>query len=185
MKKSLLCLLAILVGYVAYRIWPVPEPLPVLGKMPAFALTDIQGRKVDNASMLGKVWAISFFFSSCPKTCPAINAKLRSLAKKNPSLNLLSVSVDPERDSIEALQKYATKLDLPLDKWHLITIPRAESAKFAEDIMLYIGDSADAHNTRVLYADHFGLIRGGLSGLDPDFEDESQIIIDRIIQEHR
>ncbi len=185
MKKILAFAALMVVAYLAFRLVPVSEPPPILGRLPEFSFTDIQGRKVDNTSLHDGSWAINFFFSSCPKICPAINSKLKALSLENPELNLLSISVDPERDTAEALANYAAKLELPLERWHFVTLPKAESAKFAEQIMLYLGDTTEEHNTRVVFTDHMGQIRGSFRGNDAEFEAEARALISGIRNEHR
>jgi protein SCO1/2 len=83
-----------------------PEPLP------AFALTAHDGTPFDNAALLGR-WTFLFFgFTHCPDVCPTTLAvfaeAFRSLDRET---RFVLVSVDPERDTPEALAKYVTAFD--------------------------------------------------------------------------
>lgn len=81
----------------------------------AFQLIDQNGRAVTDRDLLGKPTAIFFGFTYCPEVCPTTLAKLtRWLAALGPDadrLNVVFVSVDPERDTPKQLSLYLSSFD--------------------------------------------------------------------------
>jgi protein SCO1/2 len=80
-----------------------------------FALTDHQGRKRTLADFRGKVVLVFFGYTQCPDVCPTtmadmaqVKAKLGSVGDK---LQVLFVSVDPERDTQSVLGQYIPRFD--------------------------------------------------------------------------
>jgi len=67
------------------------------------------------ADFAGKVVVVTFGFTHCPDVCPTILADLAGVLKKlGPDadrVQVLFISVDPERDSAEGLAKYVTAFD--------------------------------------------------------------------------
>jgi len=87
-------------------LWPNPRTLG------DFRLTDHRGKPFTRDNLLGK-WSLLFFgFTHCPDVCPTTLAKMdriyTSLKQGNPGrdLQVLFVSVDPERDTPDALSQY-------------------------------------------------------------------------------
>jgi protein SCO1/2 len=78
-----------------------PEPLP------AFRLTGHDGKPFDNAALRGR-WTFLFFgFTHCPDVCPSTLAVFAdAFPKLGADARFVLVSVDPERDTPEALAKY-------------------------------------------------------------------------------
>jgi protein SCO1/2 len=75
-----------------------------------FELTNQDGQTVTNASFAGKPYLMFFGFTHCPDICPTklaeISIILDELGDKADDLNVLFVSVDPERDTPEVLKEY-------------------------------------------------------------------------------
>lgn len=80
-----------------------------------FALVDTKGRAVTEADLLGKPSAVFFGFTYCPEVCPTtlgeLTAALDSLGPDGDKLNVVFVSVDPERDTPEELGVYLSNFD--------------------------------------------------------------------------
>ena len=103
---------------------PKPE-LPSLGALPAFALTDQDGKRLGSAELRGKVWVAAFMFTRCPTICPRITRRMRELqveAKaRKLDVTLVSFSVDPEHDTPEVLREYARKYQAEPASWRFLT----------------------------------------------------------------
>lgn len=86
-------------------LYPKPKPIP------EFQLTDFNNQDFGNDQFLGK-WNIIFFgFTYCPDVCPTTMAALSQVAnlldpKLLKDLQVIFVSVDPERDTPERLKDY-------------------------------------------------------------------------------
>ena len=55
------------------------------------------------------IYVVSFFFATCPSICPAMNFHLNEVERRfkgYPNFKLLSITVDPEKDTTEALAAY-------------------------------------------------------------------------------
>ncbi len=75
-----------------------------------FQLVDQNGRAVDQTLLDGK-WSVVFFgFTYCPDYCPttlaALDATKRAMGAQGDDLQVIFVSVDPERDTPAALKTY-------------------------------------------------------------------------------
>lgn len=84
----------------------LPEPRPIA----EFTLLDQHGEAITRSAFEGQ-WSLLFAgFTHCPDICPATLAQLRrldeQLADRDPPLQTVFLSVDPERDTPERLGEY-------------------------------------------------------------------------------
>ena len=82
-----------------------------------FQLVDHNGRPVDETMLEGK-WSLVFFgFTYCPDYCPttlaALDATKQRLGDKAKDLQIVFISVDPERDTPQALKDYLSTDGFP------------------------------------------------------------------------
>ena len=82
-----------------------------------FQLVDQEGRPVDESLLEGK-WSLVFFgFTYCPDFCPttlaALEATKQRLGDKAKDLQIIFISVDPERDTPQALEDYLSSDGFP------------------------------------------------------------------------
>ena len=82
-----------------------------------FQLVDHNGRPVDESMLEGK-WSLVFFgFTYCPDYCPttlqALDATKRRLGDKAKDLQIVFISVDPQRDTPQALKDYLSSDGFP------------------------------------------------------------------------
>ena len=82
-----------------------------------FQLVDHDGRPVDQTMLEGK-WSLVFFgFTYCPDYCPttlqALDATKRRLGDKAKDLQIVFISVDPQRDTPQALKDYLSSDGFP------------------------------------------------------------------------
>ncbi len=88
------------------------EGLPRIGPAPEFTLTTQDGGQLSLGELRGKVVAVTFIYASCADTCPLLTAKLAGLQAHlgpdfGPRVYFVSITVDPEQDTPEALGRYA------------------------------------------------------------------------------
>jgi protein SCO1/2 len=80
-----------------------------------FLLTDFDGRERTLADFKGKVVMLYFGFVQCPDVCPTALARAvetkRLLGADGDRLQVIFVTVDPERDSAEVLKSYMAAFD--------------------------------------------------------------------------
>src|SRR5690606_36390399 len=80
-----------------------------------FQLAGADGKRYQLADFKGKVVMIFFGFTHCPDVCPTAlfrAAQVKEmLGKEGDQLQVLFITIDPERDTPEVLQAYVTAFD--------------------------------------------------------------------------
>lgn len=80
-----------------------------------FAMADTAGRPVTEADFVGRPTALFFGFTRCPAACPVtLQALTTVLGRMGPDadrLNVVFVTLDPARDTPEALREYLGSFD--------------------------------------------------------------------------
>lgn len=136
-----------------------------------FSLVDPQGRTITEQSLRGKPFAIFFGFTHCPDVCPTtlqsmvrLRAQLGADAER---LNIVFVSVDPERDTPAEIGHYLTMFDAPIIG---LTGTPAQLARivdayhvFYEKVPLEGGDYVIDHTATVFLMDAVGGFAGTLA----------------------
>jgi protein SCO1/2 len=83
-----------------------------------FELLDQNGKTVTDADLKGKWSLIYFGYTHCPDACPTalndISIALSELGPKRDAVRPVFITVDPERDTPEALKAYVTSFDAPI-----------------------------------------------------------------------
>jgi protein SCO1 len=100
------------------------EGLQVFGTVPPFSLTERSGKPVTREELMGKVWIANFIYTHCPDTCPLQSAQMARLQRDLEDLKdlrLVSITVDPERDTPPVLQEYANRYGADPDRWLFLT----------------------------------------------------------------
>jgi protein SCO1/2 len=160
----------------------------------AFSLVDQRGRSITRASVAGKVYVASFFYASCRTLCPAIReelARVRDAYAGDSNVMILSHSVTPEADQVDALAHYARVNGIDDAQWRLLTGSREEIARLArERYFVELSDTTGntngqlRHTETLLLVDRRGHIRGAYDG-SLAFE-VSQLIADvKALEEER
>ena len=111
------------------------EGLKEFGAVPQFSLTERDGRRVTLSDLKGKVWIVNFIYTNCPDTCPIQSAQMKQLQdelRSEEGLRLVSITVDPERDTVEVLRKYADRFNADLRKWLFLTGEKKEIHELAQ-----------------------------------------------------
>ena len=87
----------------------LPEPKPIGD----FELIDAGGHPYTRADLASAPTLVYFGFTRCPDVCPTTLAKLAQARRQAalPSLRVLFVSIDPERDTPPAVGLYAHAFD--------------------------------------------------------------------------
>jgi protein SCO1/2 len=146
-------------------------------------LTNQLGKQVSLDELKGRIIIADFFFTRCPSICPALTINMKGLQdalkmkdsrKRIDSafIQFLSFSVDPERDSAEALKKYADKYGVNHDTWWLLTGPKKDIYEFALNELklgLQDGGTVDSnfiHTGKFILLDKQRVVRGYYDGLD-------------------
>ncbi|HSC43858.1 MAG TPA: SCO family protein [Candidatus Binatia bacterium] len=142
------------------------------GSVPEFTLTERDGSIVSLQQLRGKIWVADFIYTSCTDTCPlqsAIMAKLQQEYAAKPDFQLVSFTVDPERDTPQALTSYATKFQADGKRWYFLTGQRDRIVRLVEEgfhlAVATVSSDADpagiiGHSPRFVLVDKDARIRG-------------------------
>lgn len=80
-----------------------------------FSLIDHHGKRVTDRDYLGKPTLVFFGYTHCPDVCPTtlfeLTTQLEELGPDADRLNVLFITVDPERDTPEQLALYLSSFD--------------------------------------------------------------------------
>jgi protein SCO1/2 len=118
--------------FVLLAAGPRPSSLADIGPAPPTILINSAGKRFDLASLRGKVALISFVYTTCNGTCPATTASMvriqKALERANlwgTSVEFVSITLDPRRDSTESLGRYAQLYGADSPAWQFLTGPPA------------------------------------------------------------
>jgi protein SCO1 len=134
------------------------------------------GKTVTLDSLKGKILVIDFFFSRCPTICPGMAMSMKRLQdsytnSKDSIVQFISVSIDPEHDSVPQLRKFADRFTRNHDSWWFVTGDKKEIYDFAlKEMKASVADSevdtAFIHTENFFLLDRDRVVRGWYNGFD-------------------
>ena len=133
------------------------------------------GEKKSLNDLKGKIIVVDFFFTRCPTICPELARSMKKLQasfKKNDSIvQFLSISVDPEHDSIAQLKKFSDKFNVDPGSWWLIKGEKKDVYDFAlNELKASVADvdidTAFIHTPNFFLLDKERIVRGWYNGSD-------------------
>jgi protein SCO1/2 len=129
---------------------------------PDFTLTDgVSGRAVTLSAQRGQVVALTFLYTTCPDVCPLTASRFRAaqdeLQADASRVTFIAVSVDPDRDTPEAVRVFSAAHGLATN-WYYLVGGRAQLAPVwaAYGIGVQAGSTTVAHNDAVYLIDRRG-----------------------------
>ena len=161
--------------------------LPSYGVVPDFTLTDQSGQPFDSKKHLdGKVWVANMIFTTCNGPCPRMSAQFRKLQSElggKPDFRLVSLTIDPARDTPSTLAAYGRNFGAKHDVWTLLTGTASDLQKLTLDTFhLARIDANLEHGTRFALVDRKGRIRGYYDSADPAEIDKLKGDVERLLQ---
>jgi cytochrome oxidase Cu insertion factor (SCO1/SenC/PrrC family) len=147
------------------------SPLPILGEVPDFALVERSGKKFSLGDLRGHVWVADFIFTNCAGPCPVMSRRMGALQMellrdRMEGVRCVSFTVDPERDTPEALREYAQTRGADPKRWLFLTGEKKPLRDLIErGFKLTVPRTAEEeeellHSTRFVLVDRRGGIRG-------------------------
>ena len=138
--------------------------LPTFGAVPEFVLTDQTGQPFRSSQGLnGHVWLANFIFTNCMGPCPRMTSQMKQVREtaKAGDLQVVSFTIDPDRDRPEVLAAYAKRFQADHRNWHFLTGSRADLRKLSWDTF-HLNDVSGQleHSTRFVLIDRKSRIRG-------------------------
>lgn len=173
-------LVALTVGVLMIRERLRMEPLPVLGSVGSFSLTNQLGQPITGKALEGGIWVADIIFTRCPGPCLLMTRSLSALQARltaRDRVHLVSLTADPEYDTVEVLRTYGERFEADPARWHFLTGAKEELYRFAlDDLKLAAEEIAPEqreslsdlyiHSTRLVLVDGAGRVRGYFDGTD-------------------
>lgn len=184
----------------------IPDPPPVLGQVPAFTLTDQRGLPFGSADLEGTVWVAGFFLTRCPEPCPTLIEAMSRLGKRYEAagmdeVRLVSISLEPDRDTPERVAEYADSVGADPARWSLLTgEPETVRALLADGFRMAMGPPRaerpaeraaedDVHAGQLVLVDGRGRVRGYYEVLNRElymgFEEGIDVAVDEVFHRSR
>lgn len=118
------------------------SPLSAIA-VPEFELVDHDGRPIDRSILDGHYTVLDFIFTNCPTWCPGMTLAMKRVqdATAGSDVRLLSISVDPERDTPEVLRAFALSYGADLDRWTFATGDDATVRRIVTDGFMFALDT--------------------------------------------
>jgi protein SCO1/2 len=190
-------MLATLVLALGILAWPTlahaheaahEQRLPTIGAAPDFALTSQDGAEVTLGALRGKVVAVTFIYTWCPDVCPMLTDKMARVQDELGSdfgskVAFVSITVDPERDTPDALKEYAASFDADLAGWSFLTGSLATVREVARQYGVAVAPAADGqvdHTLLTTLVDRRGTMRVQYLGYRFDEEEFRHDLLDLV-----
>ncbi|HIH2762916.1 MAG TPA: SCO family protein [Candidatus Azoamicus sp.] len=140
-------------------------------------LISYTGKILDFPSFSGKIQVFSMIYTRCKTVCPVIISNMKSIDKLLPEeiknhVNFLLISLDPERDSVEVLNKFFNEKKFNKDTWNLCKTDKNETLRIALTAGIkYKKEKNDeyTHSNVIVILDKDGVIRMHHPGLDKNY----------------
>lgn len=149
------------------------KPLPELGQVAPFRLTDQAGQPFDSRSLAGHVWVADFIYTTCPGPCPMMSSQMRQVQMRTaamPGVKLVSFTVDPAHDTPPVLAAYSRHFKAEAARWSFLTGDAAVLGDLGlNSFHLNAVDGSLAHSTRFALVDRHMRIRGYYSTSGDNF----------------
>lgn len=149
-----------------------------------FAFTERNGKTVTKADLIGHPWVVCFVFSKCLGPCMDVSRSMMKLqdALKDTDVRLVTLTVDPKRDTPKVLQNYADNFGADSDRWLFLTgekekLHRLIMKDFLMPVQELEGEERKEgwevlHTTNILLVDEKGVVQAKYDGKIPGQVDE-------------
>jgi protein SCO1/2 len=109
-------------------------PLPVLGHIGAFTLTNQDGNPTTLTDLTNRVWVADIIFTRCAGQCPRMTQQMKSLEEKLPpgsGARLVTLTTDPDYDSPVIMKRYGDRFGADFSHWTFLTGTKDAIAQLA------------------------------------------------------
>lgn len=172
---GLIAIIVVIAGAFAWSKLRGPErPMPIIGQIPAFTLTNQNNEPVSPAKLRGQVWVADIIFTRCPGPCAKMTrelAKLQSALPAGAPVRLVSLTSDPDYDTPAKLKEYSAKFGTDSNRWWFLTGKKPEIRSLAVNDFKFVvlekepkdrevPDDLFIHSTWFVIVDKQGRLRG-------------------------
>jgi protein SCO1/2 len=193
-RSVLALVLPFVIAVMLVSRWRAQAAPPAYWTVPAFSLLDQDSIPFRSDQLGGTVWLLNFVYTNCPDVCPLVTQRMATLRdslqreRRLGDVKLLSISVDPLRDSPAVLRAYAERHRAHKPDWVFLTGPvdtviplvtegfrltALHPARHSEYEAAHQHDSISrdyvvTHTDRIVLIDREGQVRGTYESSDPD-----------------
>ena len=159
-------LLAFLLTQLRRRL-ALGKPLPVIGPVADFTLTNQNGQAVSLADLRGHVWIGDVIFTRCAGPCLGMTRQMKQLQEALPPNNgtkLVTLTTDPGYDSPAILKTYAQdRAGANANRWMFLTGDKKQIAALATDSLKLVAmekeaDKREAPNDLFIHSTIFVIV---------------------------
>jgi len=150
------------------------KPLPVLGQIQDFRLTNQFGQAVTLADLQGRVWVADIIFTRCAGPCPRMTRQMKEIQQALPAISqarLVTLTTDADFDTPPVLKAYAEKFGADTNRWVFLTGDKRQIANLAIDSLKLTAiekkpeerqapEDLFVHSTIFVVVDKLGRLRG-------------------------
>ena len=157
--------------------------LPIIGNeqnhhIAPFSFVNQEGKTITNADVKGKICVVEYFFATCKGMCPKMNENMEKVYKAflgNKNVLILSHTVDPLKDTVQALKAYSLRFDADPNQWMFLTGDKKQLYDMARYSYLISAEDDTAgvsidkdfiHDKHYTLVDGYGRVRGFYDGTD-------------------
>lgn len=145
-------------------------------QIPNFSFLNQDSQVVTQEDYKGKIYVADFFFTSCPTICPVMKTQMLRIHerfKNDPTVKILSHTIDPRHDTVAVLKDYVTRLQIDTKQWNFVTGNRDVLIHAQKGYMVSaMEDKNEAggfvHSGAFVLVDTQGRIRGYYDGTKSD-----------------
>ncbi len=140
-----------------------------------------------------KIYVADFFFVNCPGICVKMTAQMKRVFeayKNNPSVVLLSHTVNPESDTPSVLLEYAQKQGVAKgNHWHFLTGSKVDLYNMAREAYYVTATQGDGgaddfvHTEKFVLVDTHKNIRGYYDGTNENDVNKLMFDMDKLLLE--
>jgi len=140
-----------------------------------FSFVNQYGKTVIQKDFEGKIYVCKSFFTTCKSICPIMNTEMTRVYKAfkdRDDFRILSLTVDPETDSVAQLAVHAKNYGVTDDKWWFVTGSKKDLYELTRNSFLLTVEQGDGGPDDFIHTQNFALIdkekhiRGFYDGTD-------------------
>ena len=210
-NNTILLLIGLIVAL--WSCGPGSDKLPILGQreavtkvvngksvtdsvyqsIPDFNFVSQYGDTVTAKTLDNKIYVADFFFTSCPTICPKMKVQLKRVYEKykgNPTVMLLSHTIDPAHDSVPVLKEFAQNLGITGRQWLFVTGDREKIYDIGQNSYMVTAQADSSapggvvHSGAFILVDKAKHIRGIYDGTTEAGVDKLMNDMDQLLAEY-
>ncbi|HNO93764.1 MAG TPA: SCO family protein [Anaerolineales bacterium] len=119
---------ALAIAAFAFKVFQPIQVLPRMRLSPAYSFINQDGETVTSEDLRGQFVLYSFTYTNCPAPCynmgetmKEVQARLNEVDLGGIPVSFVTISIDPDRDTPEALKTYGTDLGANFGEWMFVT----------------------------------------------------------------